>query len=102
MQEEASIMLSRICLLTCFCALFAFSLIGAADEINPSDDLLVAKVRLRLNAIEAATAMEHYESLVKRETAARDSVRAAIKSGDKSLPHYQQALQEVQDNLEVT
>ena len=59
-------------------------------------------IRLKLNAIESSTLLEHYETIAKRELGLHDSVRACLKSGDNRLPQYQQALQESQDDLDTT
>jgi hypothetical protein len=92
----------RLCLPAFAGALFLLPLAGHGEEKPAPEAPAEARVRLRLNAIETATLLGRYESLLKRELGLHENVRACVKSGDNRLPEYQQVLQEVQDDLEQT
>jgi hypothetical protein len=103
--QEGFGMSSRVGLLLLSCAFFALCFAGHAEEKKeekktPKNDPETA-VRLRLNAVEAAVQLAHYEALVKRELRLKDSVRACEKSGDVRLPEYKQALKETQSDLDT-
>jgi hypothetical protein len=75
---------------------------GLGQEKKRSEDLIEARVRLSLNALERSKLMERYAALLDREMSLQDSVRASAKSGDERLPRYQQALDEVRADMQQT
>jgi hypothetical protein len=103
-EERNAMKFTWVCLPIALAALLAGTLPGtpAPQDAKAPADPSEMRVRLRLNAAEAAQLLQHYEGLVKRELGLQESVRACTKSGDARLPQYQQALQEVQDDVKTT
>lgn len=92
--------------LSMFVVAFSFlsiaTLVGIAGDAGLNNSIAEMKVQLRLNAIESSKLADHYASLLTRQLSLQDSVRACMRVGDERLPNYQQALNDVRDDLEKT